>query len=146
MVNDPSLPHEFRTMAVFVLSNIVRGYPQGQQAALQANSISTCLLALEEDLVGSPGGGGSSSPSSSSPAHDQIGTSSGITGSPSAFQTSSPSPSSSLHKWVCICLGLTWQEFPAARWCGVRDSAHEKVAEMLRDGDPEVMLVFFKYS
>ncbi len=91
-------------MAVFVLSNIVRNYPQGQQAGLQANSIATCLLALEDtDTTGS-----------------------------------NNTSLSNLHKWVCICLGLTWQDFPSARWCGVRDSAHEKIASILGDSNPEV--------
>lgn len=90
-------------MAVFVLSNIVRNYPQGQQAGLQSNSIATCLLALEDI--------------------DTSGSNTSI---------------SNLHKWVCICLGLTWQDFPNARWCGVRDSAHEKIASILGDSNPEV--------
>lgn len=46
MVGDVSLPFEQRTMAAFVLTNIVRNYRPGQQAALQANSIAVCLEAL----------------------------------------------------------------------------------------------------
>ncbi|CAL8124186.1 unnamed protein product [Orchesella dallaii] len=102
MVGDNTLSYEYRTMGVFVLSNIVRNYTQGQQAALQANSIATCLLALEE------------------------------------IPAQSTQSISNLHKWVCICLGLTWQDFPAARWCGVRDSAHEKIAVILEHENPEV--------
>jgi len=40
------LPFEHRTLAVFVLTNIVRNFRSGQQAALTANAISTLLLAL----------------------------------------------------------------------------------------------------
>ena len=43
-----------------------------------------------------------------------------------------------LRRWVCICLGLTWSEFSAARWVGVRDSAHEKIYSILEDPNPEV--------
>jgi regulator-associated protein of mTOR len=43
-----------------------------------------------------------------------------------------------LRRWVCICLGLTWADFSAARWCGVRDSAHEKIYNILEDTNPEV--------
>lgn len=46
MVGDTTLPFEHRTMAVFVLANIVRNYRPGQQAALQSNSITMCLEAL----------------------------------------------------------------------------------------------------
>lgn len=46
MIGDTSLPFEHRTMAVFVLSNIVRNFRAGQQAVLQANAISVCLEAL----------------------------------------------------------------------------------------------------
>ncbi|CAG7784958.1 unnamed protein product [Allacma fusca] len=95
MVGDNSLPYEHRTMAVFVLTNIVRNYRPGQQAALAANCISTCLEALDES-------------------------------------------DTELRRWVCICLGLTWADFSAARWCGVRDSANEKIYSLLDDPNPEV--------
>ncbi len=86
---------EHRTMAVFVLTNIVRNYRTGQQAALQANSVATCLEALDEK-------------------------------------------DRELKRWVCICLGLTWADFSSARWCGVRDSAHEKIYSLLDEPDAEV--------
>jgi len=95
MVGDVSIPFEYRTMAVFVLANIVRDYNQGQKASMQSNSIAMCLEALGES-------------------------------------------DSELRRWVCLCLGLTWADFPAARWCGVRDSAHEKIYEILDDPNPEV--------
>ncbi|XP_070249459.1 regulatory-associated protein of mTOR isoform X1 [Myotis yumanensis] len=43
-----------------------------------------------------------------------------------------------LRQWVAICLGRIWQNFDAARWCGVRDSAHEKLCSLLSDPIPEV--------
>ncbi|XP_074601367.1 regulatory associated protein of MTOR complex 1 isoform X2 [Brevipalpus obovatus] len=43
-----------------------------------------------------------------------------------------------LRQWLTICLGLTWNNYDAARWCGVRDSAHEKIFPLLDDDSPEV--------
>uniref|UniRef100_A0A8C4XFX3 Regulatory-associated protein of mTOR n=1 Tax=Erpetoichthys calabaricus TaxID=27687 RepID=A0A8C4XFX3_ERPCA len=43
-----------------------------------------------------------------------------------------------LRQWVAICLGRIWQIFDSARWCGVRDSAHEKLYSLLSDPIPEV--------
>lgn len=39
---------------------------------------------------------------------------------------------------MAICLGRVWQNFDPARWCGVRDSAHEKLCSLLSDPIPEV--------
>lgn len=46
-----------------------------------------------------------------------------------------------LRQWVAICLGRIWQHFDSARWCGVRDSAHEKLYSLLSDPIPEVLNV-----
>ncbi|KAJ8002039.1 hypothetical protein DPEC_G00175660 [Dallia pectoralis] len=51
-------------------------------------------------------------------------------------QLSDPHPL--LRQWVAICLGRIWQNFDSARWCGVRDSAHEKVYSLLSDPIAEV--------
>ncbi|KAG7269469.1 hypothetical protein CRUP_029182 [Coryphaenoides rupestris] len=51
-------------------------------------------------------------------------------------QLSDPHPL--LRQWVAICLGRIWQNFDSARWCGVRDSAHEKLYILLSDPIPEV--------
>ncbi|XP_072882388.1 regulatory-associated protein of mTOR [Hemitrygon akajei] len=51
-------------------------------------------------------------------------------------QLSDPHPL--LRQWVAICLGRIWQNFDAARWCGVRDIAHEKLYSLLSDPIPEV--------
>ena len=45
-----------RVMAAFVLAGVVRGYPQGRAAALQANALQTCvqLLSSAELDAGAP--------------------------------------------------------------------------------------------
>lgn len=53
-------------------------------------------------------------------------------------QLSDPHPL--LRQWVAICLGRVWQNFDSARWCGVRDSAHEKLCNLLSDPIPEVSI------
>lgn len=51
-------------------------------------------------------------------------------------QLSDPSPS--LRQWLALCLGKVWSNFDNARWCGVRDRAHEKLSVLLNDPSPEV--------
>ena len=46
--------------------------------------------------------------------------------------------SSLLRQWCCICLGLCWQNYPAARWEGVRNMAHQFLIELISDPVPEV--------
>ncbi|XP_061193905.1 regulatory-associated protein of mTOR-like isoform X1 [Saccostrea echinata] len=46
--------------------------------------------------------------------------------------------SSSLRQWLALCLGKVWSNFDNARWCGVRDRAHEKLSLLLNDPSPEV--------
>ncbi|CAH1793910.1 unnamed protein product [Owenia fusiformis] len=43
-----------------------------------------------------------------------------------------------LRQWLALCLGKVWTNFDAARWCGVRDTAHEKMYILLTDPVPEV--------
>ncbi|KAL8576686.1 hypothetical protein ACOMHN_025161 [Nucella lapillus] len=43
-----------------------------------------------------------------------------------------------LRQWLALCLGKIWSNYNKARWCGVRDSAHEKVYKLLKDTSPEV--------
>ncbi|XP_072037046.1 regulatory-associated protein of mTOR-like isoform X3 [Amphiura filiformis] len=43
-----------------------------------------------------------------------------------------------LRQWLALCLARVWTNFDAARWCGVRDSAHEKLYTLLNDNLPEV--------
>lgn len=47
-------------------------------------------------------------------------------------------PDPMLRKWLAICLGLFWDNYEDARWCGVRSCAHEKLYTLLDDSDPEV--------
>ena len=46
-------------------------------------------------------------------------------------QLSEPNPV--LKQWLATCLGRLWWRYDAARWCGVRDSAHEKLYSLLWD-------------
>ncbi|XP_052780147.1 regulatory-associated protein of mTOR-like isoform X2 [Mya arenaria] len=43
-----------------------------------------------------------------------------------------------LRQWLALCLAKVWTNFDSARWCGVRDSAHEKMYKLLNDPEPEV--------
>lgn len=47
-------------------------------------------------------------------------------------------PNPLLRQWLCICLGLTWSNCRDAKWCGVRDSAHEKLFVLLSDPVPDI--------
>lgn len=46
-----------------------------------------------------------------------------------------------LRQWSIICLARLWQRYDKARWCGVRDIAHEKLYPHLKDSVPEVCLL-----
>lgn len=43
-----------------------------------------------------------------------------------------------LRQWCCLCLGLCWQNYPEARWEGVRNNAHQNLIELIGDEVPEV--------
>ncbi|XP_041474406.1 regulatory-associated protein of mTOR-like isoform X2 [Lytechinus variegatus] len=43
-----------------------------------------------------------------------------------------------LRQWLALCIARVWTNYNAARWCGVRDSAHEKLYKLLSDPIPEV--------
>nr|ALE20568.1 Raptor [Leptinotarsa decemlineata] len=47
-------------------------------------------------------------------------------------------PSPQLRQWVAISLGKLWDHYEKARWTGVRDIAHEKLYNLLKDPCPEV--------
>ncbi|XP_046483288.1 regulatory-associated protein of mTOR isoform X4 [Neodiprion pinetum] len=47
-------------------------------------------------------------------------------------------PNPLLRQWLCLCLARLWHNYDAARWCGVRDIAHEKLYTLLQDPIPEV--------
>ncbi len=43
-----------------------------------------------------------------------------------------------LRQWCCICLGLCWQNYPEARWEGVRNTVDKYLIELISDPVPEV--------
>ncbi|UYV81949.1 RPTOR [Cordylochernes scorpioides] len=43
-----------------------------------------------------------------------------------------------LRQWLALALGNMWANFDKARWCGVRNSAHEKLYTLLTDSCPQV--------
>lgn len=43
-----------------------------------------------------------------------------------------------LRQWLALCLGRIWTNYDRAKWCGVRDSAHEKLYSLSTDPLPEV--------
>ncbi|KAI5723075.1 hypothetical protein M8J76_000957 [Diaphorina citri] len=43
-----------------------------------------------------------------------------------------------LRQWLLICVGRLWNNYDKARWCGVRDSALDKLYTLLKDPIPEV--------
>jgi len=45
-----------------------------------------------------------------------------------------------LRQWLCLCLARLWHNYDKARWCGVRDIAHEKLFMLLKDSVPEVTI------
>nr|CAD7444287.1 unnamed protein product [Timema bartmani] len=47
-------------------------------------------------------------------------------------------PNPLLRQWLAVCLGRLWMNYDKARWCGVRDIAHEKLYTLLQDPVPEV--------
>ncbi|RUS73614.1 hypothetical protein EGW08_018620, partial [Elysia chlorotica] len=48
-------------------------------------------------------------------------------------------PDAHLRQWLILCLAkVVWTNFDNARWCGVRDRAHEKLSKLLSDPEPEV--------
>ncbi|KAK9885165.1 hypothetical protein WA026_010675 [Henosepilachna vigintioctopunctata] len=47
-------------------------------------------------------------------------------------------PCPHLRQWLALCLGLLWDHYESARWTGVRDNAHEKLYDLLKDPSPEV--------
>ena len=47
-----------------------------------------------------------------------------------------------LRQWLALCLGLIWTNCDAARCCGIRDSAPDKLSKLLTDPLPEVCNYF----
>ena len=43
-----------------------------------------------------------------------------------------------LRQWACLCISMLWQDFPEAKWVGIRALAHQRLCEMVLDPVPEV--------
>ncbi|GBF59649.1 target of rapamycin complex 1 subunit [Trichophyton mentagrophytes] len=43
-----------------------------------------------------------------------------------------------LRQWSCLCLSMLWNDFPEAKWMGIRASAPPKLCELAADPVPEV--------
>ena len=43
-----------------------------------------------------------------------------------------------LRQWSCLCISMLWQDFPEAKWAGIRAMAHQRLCEMVLDPVPEV--------
>lgn len=52
-------------------------------------------------------------------------------------------PNPLLRQWLCLCLARLWHNYDKARWCGVRDTANEKLNRLLQDPVPEVCYNIF---
>lgn len=52
-------------------------------------------------------------------------------------------PNPLLEQWLAICLGKLWCKYDAAKWCGVRDSAHKKLQSLLWHDIPDVSAILF---
>ncbi|RXM28608.1 Regulatory-associated protein of mTOR [Acipenser ruthenus] len=119
---DPYMPAEHRTMAAFILAVIVNSYNTGQVSEREKS----------ERIRSVPFGNDEG-------AHSDPSQEACLQGNLIAIcleQLNDPHPL--LRQWVAICLGRIWQNFDSARWCGVRDSAHEKLYSLLSDPIPEV--------
>lgn len=43
-----------------------------------------------------------------------------------------------LRQWACLCISQLWQDFPEAKWRGIRENAHGKLALLTKDPCCEV--------
>jgi regulator-associated protein of mTOR len=43
-----------------------------------------------------------------------------------------------LRQWSCLCISQLWRDLPEAKWRGIRENAHLKLALLIRDQCPEV--------
>jgi len=42
-----------------------------------------------------------------------------------------------LRQWACLCISMLWQDYPEAKWMGVRTGMHEHLCHMALDPVPE---------
>jgi regulator-associated protein of mTOR len=38
-----------------------------------------------------------------------------------------------LRQWACLCISQLWNDFPEAKWRGIRENAHQKLCTLVRD-------------
>lgn len=43
-----------------------------------------------------------------------------------------------LRQWSCLCISMLWEDYPEAKWVGIRCQAHQRLCEMALDEIPEV--------
>ncbi|KAI4175158.1 MAG: hypothetical protein LQ343_001919 [Gyalolechia ehrenbergii] len=43
-----------------------------------------------------------------------------------------------LRQWSCLCISMLWENFPEAKWVGIRCQAHQRLCEKALDRIPEV--------
>jgi len=43
-----------------------------------------------------------------------------------------------LRQWSCLCISMLWNNFPEAKWVGIRCLAHHRLCEIVIDPVPEV--------
>lgn len=43
-----------------------------------------------------------------------------------------------LRQWACLCISQLWNDFPDAKWQGIRDGAHLRLCDLVGDPVPEV--------
>lgn len=124
-------------MAAFVLAMIVNNCQPSQEAALQANLIAACLEQLSE-------------PKATPLLKQWLALCLGkvrVTLYTSFRRLIFPAECIIIEllcsvKAKCVFCQI-WTNYDAARWCGVRDSAHEKLYCLLDNPVPEVSVLAF---
>jgi regulatory associated protein of mTOR len=43
-----------------------------------------------------------------------------------------------LRHWACLCISQLWQDFPEAKWRGIRENAHGKLSYLTKDASCDV--------
>jgi regulator-associated protein of mTOR len=43
-----------------------------------------------------------------------------------------------LRQWSCLCISMLWQDYPEAKWTGIRANAHYQLLQLIYDPVPEV--------
>ena len=43
-----------------------------------------------------------------------------------------------LRQWACLCMSMLWDDFPEAKWVGIRCLAHHRLCNLIIDPIPEV--------